>query len=82
MKTNHQREFVDEGSFRDPSMTVISKRLQEGMANAKSIGNDFCNGHHGAARAKAGAKKYCRVQERIEGKGIVNREIQALDTQD
>jgi hypothetical protein len=70
MKTNHRRNFVDPGSFRDPSMRVLTKKLKTKAVKAKKISNDFTNGHRGAAKSKNGAKKYLRIQERLEGKKL------------
>ena len=82
MKTNHNRGFVDEGSFRDPSMMQAVGKGQEATFCSKGIGNDFTNGHRGAARAKHGAKSYVRSQIRKEGKRICKREQETTDEQD
>ncbi len=78
MKTNHQRGFRDKGSFRDPSMSVFETKLSD-RAISTHIGNDFTNGHRGAAKSKAGAKKYLRTRARIDGKLVVKRELENVD---
>ena len=78
MKHNHQRCFVDEASFRHPlhRHNSISRKLVLKGAHANYLGNDFTNGHHGASKSVAGAKKFVRVQERLEGKLIVRMELE------
>jgi hypothetical protein len=49
---------------------------QEETFSSKGIGNDFTNGHRGAAKAKHGAKSYVRGQIRKEGKRIVKRQLE------
>jgi len=46
-----------------------TRKLSSSVVQAQ-IGNDFANGHRGAARAKSGLKKYLRQQERRDGKRI------------
>lgn len=74
MKTNHQRNFKANKQPRDQAMWFHSKKLLT-KAVAVYISNDFTNGHRGMARAKSGAKKYLRIQERLEGKELIRREI-------
>ncbi len=62
MKTNHQRGFIDSGSFRDRSMEVFTSKLTGQKAY---IGNDFCKGHRGHSRAIHGAKKRMRSTDRL-----------------
>jgi len=38
-----------------------------------SIGNDFCNGHRGMARAIKGAKKYVRTRIRFHENAVTRR---------
>lgn len=75
MKTNHRRGFVRDkhlsayeithGKF-DPEMPRKGGfkgdvKLPTGDgAGINHIGNDYCNGKHGAARSKRGAKKSLR----------------------
>ncbi len=66
MKTNHRRGFKDPGFFRDPSMLKRTRKLSGRVVQAQ-IGNDFSRGHHGAARAKSGLKKFLRTRERQDG---------------
>lgn len=76
MKTNHRRGYKDAGSFRDPPMSTLTKRLTDRVAAAARIGNDFTDGHRGASRAKSGAKAYLRHQERLDGKRQCKEEPQ------
>ena len=77
MKTNHQRGYKDEGSFRDPSMVLFSTKLTD-RAISTNIGNDFTNGHRGAAKAKAGAKRYLKSQARKDDKKAVELQMEEL----
>jgi hypothetical protein len=61
MKTNHQRNYVDPGSF----------RWRFDLAGS----NDFTNGHRGHARAVHGAKKRVRVLSRLTNKELTRREL-------
>lgn len=69
MKTNHRRNFVAQKA-RDQSMWIGVKKLETKAVGAY-ISNDFSNGHRGMARAKRGAKKFLRNQERLEGKRML-----------
>jgi len=62
MKTNHQRGFVDQGSFRDRSCQEIAVSRLSGRSTR--IGNDFNKGHRGHARAVHGAKQAIRTSDR------------------
>jgi hypothetical protein len=75
MKTNHRRGYKDDGSFRDPSMMEQSSRIS-GVKS--SIGNDFHKGHRGAARSKAGLKKFIRTRDRKALKDNLKKEIKEL----
>ena len=75
MKTNHRRGFKA-SNHRDQSMWSGSRRLSDGYVGA-SIGNDFTDGHRGMAKAKRGAKKFLRNQERLDGKRLVARHLAA-----
>lgn len=72
MKTNHQRRFVDPGSFRDRAMSCWSSKESGAQAH---IGNDFTKGKRGHARAVHGAKKYLRTKDRKYGKLITAKEV-------
>jgi len=73
MKTNHQRTFKDDGSFRSRSCQVIaSSRLTGRFAE---IGNDFTNGHRGHAKAVRGAKKFVRSRDRIANKRLAREAL-------
>jgi hypothetical protein len=72
MKTNHRRGFVA-NKPRDQAMWGRSRRFVL-KAVGVAIPNDFTNGNRGMARAKSGAKKYLRVQERLEGKRLARKE--------
>lgn len=76
MKTNHRRGFKAT-NHRDQSMWSGGRRLSDGYVGA-SIGNDFTDGNRGMAKAKSGAKKFLRNQERLDGKRVVRRQIEAL----
>ncbi len=76
MKTNYQRGFRDDGSFRDRSCQMIAVSRLTGAHAA--IGNDFTNGHRGQARAKAGAKKYVRTRDRVFGKRLARRALRDM----
>lgn len=68
MKTNHQRNYKDDGSFRDR----LCRRGFSSRISGKStgIGYEFTNGHRGQARAVAGAKKYIRTRDRLVNKKL------------
>ena len=75
MKTNHNRRFVDSGSFRQPPYHGPKRKLTTRFAQASNIGHSFCCGHRGAARSKAGAKHYLNNQERKDGKLVVQEDL-------
>jgi hypothetical protein len=68
MKTNHQRNFKDPGSF----------RWRFDVAGS----NDFTNGKHGHSQAVHGAKKRWRVLKRLENKEIARKELLSHNLQD
>lgn len=67
MKTNHQRNYKDEGSFRDRSCTTLVSKL---TGKEAYIGNDFTDGHRGHAKAVRGAKKFIRSRDRLYHKKL------------
>ena len=75
MKTNHRRDFIDSGSFRDRSSETVTRPRIAGGKSHKNIGNDFTNGHRGHARAVRGAKDFVRSRDRIANKGIAREEL-------
>lgn len=65
MKTNHRRNFKAK-PHRDQSMFGIIKKANiADKVFSGCIGNDFTNGHRGAAKSKRGAKKFVRTRIRF-----------------
>ncbi len=74
MKTNYQRGYRANHVSLRGAMLDRSRRLTEHTVYVH-VGNDFTNGHRGEARAKRGAKKHLRTQERHDGKASVREAL-------
>jgi len=86
MKTNHQRDFVESRKSRRITLRRLQskgtmKLVEIGhskLMGAKSSGYDHANGHRGTARAKAGAKKFCRTRLRFNENHNLRKVIATL----
>lgn len=76
MKTNHRRDYKDGGSYRARYGRVALSKLSGAAA---SIGGNYTKGHRGAAKAKAGAKKYVRVRDRLVNKKLAKDALREVE---
>lgn len=77
-RENNQR--VGRGDYLDKSLHGWSRKSTFIDRNfGASIGNDFCNGHRGMAKAVRGAKKYVRSRTRFHENSATKKLIDNLD---
>jgi hypothetical protein len=77
---SHGNGRVGRTGYLDKSMHGWSRKSQlADVTIAASIGNDFCNGHSGMARAVKGAKKFVRTRIRFHENAAVRSIMNNLD---
>lgn len=82
MKTNHQRGYKDNEDKRTEYTTLsIYEESPDGEiihATATGPGVDHCCGKHGAARDRAGAKKYVHSRRRRRTRDWLKQQLSEL----
>lgn len=78
---NTSQEFVYQRvgrtDYLDKSLHGWCAKLPSGCGSVgASIGNDFTNGHRGAAKAVRGAKKYVRTRVRRDAPRHIKQELE------
>ena len=70
---------VGKTDFLDKSLHGFSRKSKLGdVIISARIGNDFCNGHRGMAKAVRGAKKFVRTRIRFHEKAMTKRLLKEI----
>lgn len=73
-KTNHQRDFKSNESTPKGFIGYCTDALDGSIIVAGGgFGGDYCNGKHGQAREKRGAKKFIHSRRRRKDRDTINQ---------